>query len=134
LIRIGEDPLDLNELLEAIESPLSGAITLFDGRVRNHSNGRQVLYLEYEAYEALAKSEMEAIRQEALDKWPVEKVAMFHRVGKVGIGESSVLIAVSSAHRGQAFLACQFIIDELKKRVPIWKKEFFADGEIWVDN
>ncbi len=132
MIKIVTEPLCLDELIGSVESPSSGALVIFDGRVRNHSDGKEVLYLEYEAYESMALKEMEAIRRKSLDRWTLDRVVIFHRIGRVEIGESSVLIAVSSAHRADAFSACQHIIDELKKRVPIWKKEFFADGEVWV--
>ncbi len=106
----------------------------FDGTVRNHARDKPVTHLFYEAYDQMAVKEMEAIRERALARWPIRKLAIVHRVGRLEIGETSVFIAVSSDHRGHAFQACQFVIDELKRRVPIWKKELYADGSsIWVN-
>jgi molybdopterin synthase catalytic subunit len=124
--------MQLDEFLSILEDHSTGAVVFFDGRVRNHSQGKDVLYLEYEANESMAIKEMENICCRARDRWPIEKVAVFHRVGRVNLGESSVFVGVSCAHRGPAFSACEFIIDELKKNVPIWKKEFYTDGEQWI--
>ena len=93
-----------------------------------------MLHLEYEAYVPMALKEMEKIEADAKAQWPIKKIAMVHRIGRVDIGEASIVIAVSSAHRNEAFLACRYAIDTLKKTVPIWKKEFFHDGEVWVEN
>jgi len=113
-------------------SPESGGIDVFIGTVRNATKGKAVIRLEFEAYEAMAVSEMEKIASQAQEKWPVQKILIHHRVGVLDVGEVPVIIAVSAAHRAAAFDACRFIIDTLKQTVPIWKKEVFEDGEIWV--
>ena len=105
---------------------------MFIGTVRNATKGKTVLRLEFEAYEKMALAEMEKIAQKAFEKWPVLKLAIHHRVGVLAIGEVPVVIAVAAAHRAAAFEACRFVIDVLKETVPIWKKEFFEDGEVWV--
>jgi molybdopterin synthase catalytic subunit len=114
-------------------SPEDGALALFVGVVRNHNAGRGVLHLEYEGYEEMALSEMEAIAAEARRRFSVSDVRIVHRLGRMEIGEASVAVAVCSPHRAQAFEACRFAIDTLKRRVPIWKKEFYADGEVWLE-
>jgi molybdopterin synthase catalytic subunit len=110
-----------------------GAVATFDGCVRNHSHGRATLYLEYEAYESMALTKMQQIADELHARYAINRVAMVHRLGRLEIGETSVFIAVSSAHRAAALDACRYAIDTLKKTVPIWKKEFFADGAVWAD-
>jgi molybdopterin synthase catalytic subunit len=109
-----------------------GAVSSFDGCVRNHSHGRATLYLEYEAYEAMALAKMQQIAAHLHEAYSIHRVAIVHRLGRLEIGETSVFIAVSAAHRGAAFDACRYAIDTLKKTVPIWKKEFFADGAVWA--
>ena len=121
------------ELLAEIKNPEDGAVCLFDGIVRNHSRNRRTIYLEYEAYPAMALAGMEKLVLDALARFPVRDVRIVHRVGRLEIGETSVLIAVASAHRAAAFDACRWIIDTLKKTVPVWKKEFFEDGATWAD-
>src|SRR5581483_1504757 len=116
-----------------LERPEDGAIVMFDGIVRNHSRGRKTLYLDYEAYEPMALAEMAKLRAQALEKFAVREAAIVHRLGRLEVGESSVFIAVFSAHRAAAFEACRWIIDTLKKTVPIWKKEYFEDGAVWAD-
>jgi molybdopterin synthase catalytic subunit len=106
---------------------------VFEGIVRNHSGGRSTLYLEYEAYEVMAIAKMREIGAEMREKFAIRRFAMIHRLGRLEIGETSVLIAVSSAHRAAAFDACRFGIDTLKRNVPIWKKEFFRDGAVWAE-
>jgi molybdopterin synthase catalytic subunit len=106
---------------------------LFDGIVRNNTRGRRTLYLEYDSYTAMALAEMEKLALQALSGYAVRDIRIVHRIGRLEIGESSVLIVVASAHRGAAFDACRWVIDSLKKTVPIWKKEFFADGAAWAD-
>ena len=106
---------------------------VFDGIVRNHSRGRRTLYLEYEAYEKMALDALEALATEAKTRFEVRDCAIMHRLGRLEIGETSVLIVVASAHRAAAFDACRWIIDTLKRTVPIWKKEHFADGAVWAD-
>jgi molybdopterin synthase catalytic subunit len=108
-------------------------VCLFDGIVRNNTRGRQTLYLDYEAYREMALPQMNALAAEALTRFGVRDIAILHRVGRLAVGESSVLIAVASAHRGAAFDACRWLIDTLKKQVPIWKKETFVDGAVWAD-
>jgi molybdopterin synthase catalytic subunit len=113
-------------------SPESGGIDVFIGTVRNTTKGKKVIKLEFEAYEPMAIAEMEKIAKQAFEQWPVQKVLIHHRTGVLEVGEVPVVIAVSAAHRAAAFDACRFIIDTLKQTVPIWKKEIFEDGEIWV--
>jgi molybdopterin synthase catalytic subunit len=110
----------------------SGGIDVFIGTVRNATKGKAVMRLEFEAYEPMAIAEIEKITQQVSEKWPVQKVLVHHRTGVLQVGEVPVIIAVSAAHRAAAFEACRYIIDTLKQTVPIWKKEFFEDGEVWV--
>ena len=110
-----------------------GALALFVGVVRNENSGRPVLCLEYEAYEEMALSEMQAIDREVRRRWPITEIRIVHRLGRMEIGEASVAVAVASPHRDEAFEACRFAIDTLKKTVPIWKKEFYADGAVWLE-
>jgi molybdopterin synthase catalytic subunit len=132
MIKIVRAPIDLNEVLRSVKSPEAGAIDIFIGTTRNHSNGKEVLSLEYEAYEPMALKLMETLVAEARQRWTISRIAVVHRVGKVEIGEASVIIAVSATHRREAFEACRYAIDALKRDVPIWKKEVFSDGEAWV--
>ena len=122
--------IDAAAMLAEVSTPESGGTDVFVGTTRNHSAGRQVAVLEYEAYEPMALKIMAELEREAMRKWPLHKVALVHRLGKVPVGEASVLVAVSGAHRNEAFEACRFLIDSLKREVPIWKKEFFADGAV----
>lgn len=131
-ILLTDSPLDSQSIIQLVAEPEQGGLVLFTGNVRNKTQGKSVLRLEYEAYEPMAISEMEKIRQTVLQKWPKARIAIHHRVGILEIGEAAVLIAVSTPHRAQAFEACQFAIDTLKEQVPIWKKEIFEDGEVWV--
>ena len=110
-----------------------GATAIFEGIVRNNTRGRQTLYLDYESYEEMALKKMEELAMQALAQFKVRDVAMVHRIGRLEIGETSVLVAVASAHRGPAFDACRWLIDTLKTTVPIWKKEYFVDGQVWAD-
>ncbi|SDF04278.1 molybdopterin synthase subunit MoaE [Mucilaginibacter pineti] len=126
------DTLDVPSCINWIMSPQSGGIDVFIGTVRNATKGKSVLRLEFEAYEPMAISEMEKICRQAFDQWPVQKVLVHHRTGTLQVGEIPVIIAVSAAHRAAAFEACRYIIDTLKQTVPIWKKEIFEDGEVWV--
>ena len=116
-----------------IKHPEDGASILFEGIVRNHSRGRRTLFLEYEAYEPMALKELESLIAEAIRRFQIRDAAVIHRLGRLEIGETSVLIVVTSAHRAAAFEACRWIIDTLKKTVPIWKKEHFEDGAVWAD-
>ena len=113
-------------------SPQSGGIDVFVGTVRDATKGKPVVRLEFEAYKSMAIKEMEKIAGQAHNKWPVQKILIHHRIGVLQIGEIPVIIAVSAAHRDAAFEACRYIIDTLKQTVPIWKKEIFEDGEVWV--
>jgi molybdopterin synthase catalytic subunit len=110
-----------------------GAIVLFDGFVRDHSKNRRTLYLEYEAYEPMAIAKLQEITAQLHEKFAIDRIAMVHRLGRLEIGETSVFIAVSAAHRAAAFDACRYAIDTLKRTVPIWKKEYFEDGSVWAD-
>jgi molybdopterin synthase catalytic subunit len=117
----------------ALEDPNDGALVLFEGVVRNNSRGRRTHHLDYEAYEGMALSEMEKLAQAALERFAIREVRIIHRLGRLEIGETSVAIAVASAHRAAAFDSCRWLIDTLKKTVPIWKKEHFEDGAVWAD-
>jgi molybdopterin synthase catalytic subunit len=125
-------PIDREQVSAAIKQPSDGAVVIFEGIVRNHSRGRRTLFLEYEAYEPMATKELEKLAAEAGKRFSVREVAVVHRLGHLEIGETSVLIAVAAAHRGPAFDACRWVIDTLKQTVPIWKKEYFADGAVWA--
>ena len=131
-INITEQPLNMQECINRVMSPECGGIDVFIGTVRNVTKGKAVVRLEFEAYESMAMKEMEKIAAEMKTKWPVHKILMHHRVGVLQVGEVPVIIAVSAAHRDAAFDACRYAIDALKQRVPIWKKEVFEDGEVWV--
>ncbi|MDQ7843981.1 MAG: molybdenum cofactor biosynthesis protein MoaE [Armatimonadota bacterium] len=127
-----EGPIDLAAVLEAVRHPQAGAVVLFLGTVRDNRRGARVDHLEYEAYETLALREMGRVAAEAAARWPVLRVAMVHRLGVLQVGEVSVAIAVSAPHRRDAFEAGRFAIDALKQTVPIWKKEVWEGGEVWV--
>ena len=120
-------------ILKQIKRPEDGAAAVFEGIVRNHTRGRRTLYLDYEAYEAMALKQMEELAGRALTDFKIRDVAIVHRLGRLEIGETSVLIVVASAHRAAAFDACRWLIDTLKRTVPIWKKEHFEDGAVWAD-
>ena len=126
-------PIDAQALQQLVRGDTDGAIVTFDGFVRSESQGRATSYLEYEAYEPMALEKMREIGREVHEKFVIHRIAIVHRLGRLEIGETSVFIAVSAAHRGAAFDACRYAIDTLKKTVPIWKKEFFADGAVWAD-
>ncbi len=130
MIDITTEQIDVQAVLESVRNADAGGIDVFVGTTRNHSKGRGVVGLEYEAYVPMALKCLEDIAQEARKRWNLCNVSIVHRIGKVGIGEASVVIAVSSAHRDEAFRACRFLIDRLKEVVPIWKREFFADGTV----
>jgi molybdopterin synthase catalytic subunit len=129
---IVSDPIDAATVTAAVADPASGAICTFIGTTRDHHDVRSVTQLEYEAYPEMALRELQKIGAEARRRWPITKIAIVHRIGVVPIGEASVVIAVSSAHRVAAFEACHFAIDRLKEVVPIWKKEHFDGGEVWI--
>src|SRR5580704_1424882 len=130
---IVHQPINTQALLEKIKQPDNGAAVVFEGVVRNHTRGRRTLYLDYEAYPEMALKQMELLAQQALSKFPIRDVALAHRLGRLQIGETSVAIVVASAHRTAAFEACRWLIDTLKRTVPIWKKEYFEDGAVWAD-
>jgi molybdopterin synthase catalytic subunit len=129
---ISDTPIELERLLAAVADPDAGAIATFLGTTRRTNRGRNVLRLEYEAYREMAESELRRIGEEAGERWPICRVAIVHRVGEVPLGESSVAIAVSAPHRAEAIHACHFAIDRLKHVAPIWKKEYFEGGEVWI--
>ncbi|MFZ0430063.1 MAG: molybdenum cofactor biosynthesis protein MoaE [Acidobacteriota bacterium] len=133
MITLTEDPLRPAELIEAVRSRGAGAVVTFDGRVRNLSEDRTVTHLIYEAYASMALQELKKLEAAACSRWPLEAISIAHRLGRLEIEESSVFIAVSAAHRADAFEACRFLIDAIKRDVPIWKKEYFEDGEVWVE-
>ncbi len=134
MIEIVNKDIDAAELLASVVAPEAGGINLFLGTTRNHSKGKKVVRLEYEAYTPMALTLLREIEGEIREKWSINKISIVHRIGVVPVMEASVAIAVSAAHRKEAFEACRYAIDELKKRVPIWKKEIFEDGEVWVEN
>ncbi|HXW51638.1 MAG TPA: molybdenum cofactor biosynthesis protein MoaE [Candidatus Acidoferrales bacterium] len=133
LFALSSDPLDEQVVTRLVSGKASGGIVTFVGRVRDHARGRTVVALEYEAYPEMAESVFAAIAQEAKTRFSVSEVAIHHRQGRLAVGDVSVVVAVAAAHRGPAFEACRYTIDELKKRAPIWKKEFSPDGAAWVE-
>lgn len=132
MIELKKGKIKIKDVISFVESPDAGAIDVFIGTVRNQTKGKEVTHLEFEAYESMAINEIEKIIQKAKAKWPILLIAVVHALGKLEIGDIPVVIAVSTPHRKAAFEACQFVIDELKKTVPIWKREFFKDGDQWV--
>jgi molybdopterin synthase catalytic subunit len=130
---IVREPIDTQAVLERIKRPEDGAAIVFEGVVRNNTRGRQTSYLDYEAYEEMALKQMDELAVQALGRFNIRDVALVHRVGRLEIGETSVLIVVASAHRGAAYEASRWLIDTLKQKVPIWKKEHFVDGAVWAD-
>lgn len=131
-LKITTSALNVQECLDLVTTPQSGGIDLFVGTVRNATAGKEVIRLEFEAYEPMALREMQKIVDNASGLWPLHAVVMHHRIGNLEVGETAVIIAVSAAHRDAAFDACRYLIDTLKQTVPIWKKEIFLDGEVWV--
>ena len=133
IYKIVEQPLSPDAVAASVGDPAAGGIVIFSGVVRNEKDGRPVKYLEYEAHAPMAEAKMREIGAAVRRRWPtVTAVTMLHRIGRLEIGESSVVIAVSAAHRSEAFEACHYAIDALKQSVPVWKKEHFEDGEVWV--
>jgi molybdopterin synthase catalytic subunit len=132
MFRVTNQTIDLNQLVAYVTDPEAGAVATFIGTTRNNNEGRQVIALDYEGYPEMAEKELRRIGADAKIKWPICRMAITHRLGPVQIGEASVIIAVSSAHRDAAFAACRFAIEEIKKTVPIWKKEVFEGGEVWI--
>jgi molybdopterin converting factor subunit 1 len=131
--RLTREVIRTRELADGLKAPEDGATVVFEGIVRNHSKGKKTLFLEYEAYEPMAVRKMEELGNEIKEKFPIDRVGMIHRTGRLEIGETSVAIVVTSAHRAAAFEACRFAIDRLKQVVPIWKKEYFEDGAVWAE-
>jgi molybdopterin synthase catalytic subunit len=134
IFEITREPIDIFGLRARLLEGDSGAVVIFDGVARNNTRGRRTLYLEYEGYERMALRMMEQIGSEVHERWPINRVGIIHRLGRIDTTESSVVIVVTSAHRKIAFEACHYAIDRLKKIVPIWKKEYFEDGAVWVEN
>jgi MoaE-MoaD fusion protein len=132
-IQIVREPIATTAILERLKCPPDGAAVVFEGIVRNNTRGRRTLYLDYESYEPMALKEMKSLAEQARQRFGVNGVSIIHRLGRLQVGEISVLIVVTSAHRGPGFEACRWIIDTLKKTVPIWKKEYFEDGAVWAD-
>ena len=133
-ILITSEKLDLASCNEFVQDDACGGIALFVGTVRNHTKGKEVKRLDFSAYKPMAIKEMHKIAKQAIEKFDISKIAIHHAVGNLKIGDVPVIIAVSSAHRDAAFKACKFAIDTLKETVPIWKKEHFEDGEVWVNS
>ncbi len=133
LISITRERLDRDALVAAVSHPGAGGIVVFEGVVRDNARGKQVRYLEYDVYPEMAVQQIREIVAEAERRWGVERVAVAHRIGRLEIGEASVIIVVASPHRAEAFDACRYIIDTLKTTVPIWKKEVATNGEEWVE-
>jgi molybdopterin synthase catalytic subunit len=132
-VEIVDAPIAADAIVAPMKAGSDGAVCIFDGIVRDNTRGRRTLYLDYEAYREMALEQMRRLAAEAIAKFGVRDVAVVHRLGRLMVGETSVLIVVASAHRGAAFDACRWLIDTLKKTVPIWKKETFADGAVWAD-
>ena len=135
ILTIGPEPLALDRIAAALDgdSGTDGAVVTFLGLVRNHNLGRSVRYLEYEAYEPLALRAFQRISDEIRDRWPGARLALHHRVGRLEVGEASVAIAARSAHRGDAYAACRYAIERVKQIAPIWKREFFDGGDVWIE-
>jgi molybdopterin synthase catalytic subunit len=132
MFRVTDKPIDLKELVDYVGDPEAGAIASFIGTTRNNNEGRKVIALDYDGYSEMAEKELARIGEDAKTKWPICRMAIIHRLGPVQITEASVIIAVSAGHRDAAFAACRFAIEEIKKTVPIWKKEVYEGGEIWI--
>jgi molybdopterin synthase catalytic subunit len=132
MFRVTDKPINLQELVDFVTDPEAGAVATFIGTTRNNNEGRKVIALDYETYPEMAEKQLARLGQEASQKWQICRMAIVHRLGPVQITEPSVIIAVSAAHREAAFAACRFAIEEIKKTVPIWKKEVYEGGEIWI--
>ena len=127
------EPIDVRQVADSLQKPEDGAVVIFEGVVRNHSQEKPVRFLEYDAYESMALRKLEEVGSLAKSKFEIRDIAIVHRLGHMEIGECSTVIVVASAHRGPAFDACRFAIDTIKQIVPIWKKEFYEDGEVWIE-
>ena len=132
MILLTRKPLDPQALTATVHSDANGGIVTFLGTTRNETGGRHVLYLEYEAYEGMADKMLARIAQEISKRWGITDISIAHRFGRLEIGDVSLVVAVASPHRAEAFAACQYVVDRIKQDVPIWKKEVFADGAVWV--
>jgi molybdopterin synthase catalytic subunit/molybdopterin converting factor small subunit len=133
IVSLTREPIDRDALVAALKQPGHGAVVVFDGTVRDNTRGRKTLYLDYEAYEEMALAQMQKLAAEAAERFAIDCGGVVHRLGRLEIGESSIVIVVTSAHRAAAFDACRWLIDTLKRTVPVWKKEHFADGAVWTD-
>lgn len=133
MIKISDQPIDIQVCIDAAQSERSGAINVFIGTVRNHNNAKEVVRLEFETYDVMAVKKMEELANQARERWDIEKIVMIHRKGVLKIGDVAVVIAVSTPHRVASFEACQWLIDTLKTVVPIWKKEIYESGEEWLE-
>ena len=133
LIQVTKEKLDIEAATTAISNDAAGAINIFLGIVRNNNKGREVSYLVYDAYPQMAEKEMQKIAKAAIEKFGLHDCSILHRTGKLEIGEASLLIAISSAHREEAFLGGKWLVDEVKRRIPVWKKEVWIDGEEWIE-
>jgi molybdopterin synthase catalytic subunit len=127
---ITAEPINISAVVDSVKAPGAGAIDVFIGTTRDHSQGRKVIGLEYEAYVPMALKSMTELENQSRQRWNLHDINIVHRIGKVAVGEPSIVIAVSSAHRDEAFKACRFLIDQLKMVVPIWKREYYADGSV----
>jgi molybdopterin synthase catalytic subunit len=132
-VAVTSEPLDANALIALVGAQGDGAVVTFAGLVRDHNQGRRVRFLEYDAYEPLAVRALHRIVSEAAEMWPSARVAAHHRIGRLEIGEASIVIATASPHRGEAFAACRYTIERVKQIVPIWKREHFDGGEVWLE-
>ena len=133
MFQLVSEPIEVTPFRDSLAGPEDGAIAIFEGIVRNQSHGKRVRYLEYSAYETMAQRKFEEIGKHAKAQFAIRQIGIIHRLGRLEIGECSILIVATSAHRSAAFEACQFAIDAIKQAVPIWKKEVYEDGEIWVE-
>ncbi len=133
MVELVRDPIDVSAMLAECSAPEAGAVSLFLGTVRNHHQGHAVEYLEYEAYEALARKCLETVAEAARSRWNLSNLGLVHRIGRLYPGDVSVAVAVASEHRAEAFEACRFVIDTVKVEVPIWKKETGPDGQVWIE-
>ena len=134
MIEVTDKPLDAEAITSRVIKDTNGAVVTFLGTTRNKTDDRKVLHLEYEAYQPMAQKVFEEIVNEIGAKWIIEDVSIVHRIGRLEVGDVSLVVAVGSPHRAEAFLACQYVVDRIKQSVPIWKKEFFEGGEVWIES
>jgi molybdopterin synthase catalytic subunit len=133
MFSLTREPIDTTRISRSLQRPEDGALVVFEGVVRDHARDKAVRFLEYEAYESMALKKLEEVGAMARSRFDIRDIAVVHRLGHMEIGEASTVIVVASAHRGAAFEACRFAIDTIKEIVPIWKKEFYTDGEVWIE-